>query len=155
MQGNTVKATITVKGDQLKIVQLLSKFAEKYHLSYRLNSRGEAYLLEADLDSDDFGELIRRMNHLKDAQFKVEEIRGGGALDQLNVSLTRTNADLMIGKEGTAKKDIDPIDGGIVKLGGDIWLARPAEEGATIRQGCRVRVVRLEGVTLIVEEVEA
>jgi hypothetical protein len=153
IQGNTVKAILTMKGDQLKIVQLLCKFAEKYRLSYKLNSRGDYYQLEADLDADDFGELIRRLNHLKDATFKVEEIRGGGALDQLNVSLTRTNADMMIGKEGLAKKDIDPMDGGVVKLGGELWLARPAENAA-IKQGSRVRIVRLEGVTLIVEGVE-
>ena len=150
MLGNNLKVTLTAKADELKIVQLLSKFAEKYRLTYKLNRKGDAFTLEADLDSDDFGELIRRMNHIKDAQFKVEEIRGGGALDQFNVSLTRTNADIMIGKEAVSKTDIDPLDGGVVKLGGELWLARPAEDNV-IKQGCRVRVVRIEGVTLIVE----
>ncbi len=148
-----MKVTLTAKADELKIVQLLSKFAEKYRLSYKLNRQANAYRLEVDLDSDDFGELIRRMNHLKDAEFKIEEIRGGGTLDQLNVPLTRTNVDTLIGKEAFAKTDLDPIDGGIIKIGGEVWLARPVEENI-IRQGSKVRVVRIEGVTLIVEEVK-
>lgn len=153
MLGNSLKVTLTVKADELKIVQLLSKFAEKYRIGYKLNRQSNGFRLEVDLDSDDFGELIRRMNHLKDAEFKVEEIRGGGALDQLNVPLTRTNVDMLIGREAVAKTDIDPLDGGIVKLAGDVWLARPADE-TPIKQGSKVRVVRIEGVTLIVEGVE-
>jgi hypothetical protein len=153
MLGNNLKVILTAKADELKIVQLLSKFAEKYRMTYKLNRQGTAYQLDVDLDSDDFGELVRRMNHLKDAEFKVEEIRGGGALDQLNVPLTRTNADSMIGKESVARTAIDPLDGGIIKLMGELWLARPADE-TVIKQGSKVRVVRIEGVTLIVEGVE-
>jgi hypothetical protein len=147
-----MKVTLTVKADELKIAQLLSKFDEKYRMSYKLNSKADGYLLEVDLNSDDFGEFIRRMNHLKDAQFKIEEIRGGGMLDKFNVSLTRTNVDALIGKETIAKTDIDPVDGGVVKLGGDLWLSRPAED-AVIKEGSKVRVVRIEGVALIVEGV--
>ncbi len=153
MLGNSLKVILTAKADELKIVQLLSKFAEKYRMTYKLNRQGTAYQLDVDLDSDDFGELVRRMNHLKDAEFKVEDIRGGGALDQLNVPLTRTNADSMIGKESVARTAIDPLDGGIIKLMGELWLARPADE-TVIKQGSKVRVVRIEGVTLIVEGVE-
>ena len=105
-----------------------------------------------DLNSDDLGELIRRLNHLKDAQFKIEEMRGGGILDKFNVSLTRTNVDALIGKETVAKTDIKPMDGGVVKLGGEIWLSRPADD-AIIKEGSKVRVIRIEGVTLIVEGV--
>ncbi len=152
MSGNSLKVTLTVKADELKIAQLLSKFAEKYRMSYKLNRQKEGYLLDVDLESDDFGEFIRRLNHLKDAQFKIEEMRGGGMLDKFNVSLTRTNVDLLIGKEAIAKTDIDHLDGGVVKLSGELWLSRPAEE-IIIKEGSRVRVVRIEGVTLIVEGV--
>ncbi|MCW4011229.1 MAG: NfeD family protein [Candidatus Bathyarchaeota archaeon] len=147
-----MKIALTVKADELKIAQLLSKFAEKYHISYKLNRHGTGFLLQVDLDSDDLGEFIRRMNHLKDAEYKIEEIRGGGPLDQLNVALTRTNADILIGKEAVAKNDLTPLDGGIIKIGGEVWLARPAD-GAEIKQGSMVRVVRIEGVTLVVEGV--
>ncbi len=150
--GRHMKVTLTVKADELKIAQLLSKFAEKYRMSYKLNRQKEGFLLEVELDSDDFGEFVRRLNHLKDAQFKIEEMRGGGMLDKFNVSLTRTNVDALIGKETIAKTDIDPVDGGIIKLNGELWLSRPADE-VVIKEGSRVRVVRIEGVTLIVEGV--
>ncbi|MGF3521627.1 MAG: NfeD family protein [Candidatus Bathyarchaeia archaeon] len=147
-----MKVTLTVKADELKIAQLLSKFAEKYRMAYKLNRQADGYLLDVELNSEDFGELIRRLNHLKDAQFKIEEIRGGGMLDKFNVSLTRTNVDALIGKEGLAKTDIDPVDGGVVKVNGEIWLSRSADE-CLIKEGSKVRVIRIEGVTLIVEGV--
>lgn len=141
-----------MKADELKIAQLLSKFAEKYRMTYKLNRQADGYMLDVELNSEDFGELIRRLNHLKDAQFKIEEIRGGGMLDKFNVSLTRTNVDALIGKEGLAKTDIDPVDGGVVKVNGEIWLSRSADE-CLIKEGSKVRVIRIEGVTLIVEGV--
>ena len=147
-----MKVTLTVEADELKLAQLLSKFAEKYRMSYKLNRQAKGYLLEVELNSDDFGEFIRRMNHLKDTTFKIEEMRGGGALDRFNVSLTRTNVDALMGKEAIAKTDIDPLDGGIIKLGGEIWLSRPADD-AVIKEGSKVRVIRTEGVSLIVEGV--
>jgi hypothetical protein len=152
MLGNNLKVTLIARADELKIIQLLSKFAEKYHITYKLNRKEDAFLLEVDIGSDDFGELIRRMNHLKNAQVKIEEIRGGGALDQFNVGLLRTNVDSLIGREAISKTDIDPLDGGVVKLSGELWLSRPADD-EIIKQGSRVRVVRIEGVTLIVEGV--
>lgn len=147
-----MKVTLTVEADELKLAQLLSKFAEKYRMTYKLNRQAKGYLLEVELNSDDFGEFIRRMNHLKDATFKIEEMRGGGVLDRFNVSLTRTNIDALMGKEAIAKTDIDPLDGGIIKLGGEIWLSRPADDTA-IKKGSKVRVIRTEGVSLIVEGV--
>lgn len=152
MLGNNLKVILTVKADELKIAQLLSKFAEKYRMSYKMNRQPTGFLLEVELDSDDFGEFVRRMNHLKDAEYKIEEMRGGGALDKFNVSLTRTNVDNLIGKEAIAKTDIDPLDGGVVKLSGELWLSRPVDD-AVIKEGTRVRVIRLEGVALIVEGV--
>ncbi len=150
-----MKVTLQVKADELKLAQLLSKFCEKYtHMTYKLNRRSNGYLLEVNLNSEDFGEFIRRLNHLKDATYKIEEMRGGGLLDQINVSLLRTNADAMVGKETIAKTDIDPLDGGIVKLGGELWLTKPVEEGCIIKEGSKVRVIRVEGVSLIVEKVE-
>jgi hypothetical protein len=147
-----MKVILTVEADELKLAQLLSKFAEKYRMTYKLNRQAKGYLLEVELNSDDFGEFIRRMNHLKDATFKIEEMRGGGVLDRFNVSLTRTNIDALMGKEAIAKTDIDPLDGGIIKLGGEIWLSRPADD-AVIKEGSKVRVIRTEGVSLIVEGV--
>ena len=148
-----MKITLTVEAEELKLVQLLSKFAEKYRMSYKLNRQQRGFLLEIELNSDDFGELVRRLNHLKDATYKVEELRGGGLLDKFNVSLTRTNADALIGKEAIAKTDIDTLDGGVTKLMGELWLSR-SEDEQIIKEGSRVRVIRVEGVSLIVEGVD-
>jgi hypothetical protein len=148
-----MKVTLNVKADELKLAQLLSKFCEKYRMTYKLNRRQEGYQLEVELNSEDFGEFIRRLNHLKDATYNIEEMRGGGMLDRLNVSLLRTNVDALAGKVTIAKTDIDPIDGGIVKIGGDLWLSK-SEECKVIKEGSKVRVIRAEGVSLIVEEVE-
>jgi hypothetical protein len=147
-----MKVILTVKADELKLAQMLSKFSEKYtHMTYKLNRQSKGYLLEVDIDSEDFGEFIRRLNHLKDVTYHIEEIRGGGLLDKINVSLLRTNSDALIGKEAIVTKDIDTLDGGVVKLGGELWLAKPADDCSVISEGSKVRVVRVEGVSLIVD----
>jgi len=149
-----MKVILTVKADELKLAQLLSKFGEKYtRMTYKLNRRPQGYLLEVDLDSEDLGEFIRRLNHLKDATYNIEEMRGGGLLDKVNVSLLRTNSDALVGKEAFAKTDIDPLDGGVVKLGGELWLAKPVDDCSIIKEGSKVRVIRVEGVSLIVDGV--
>ncbi|MCL1977895.1 MAG: NfeD family protein [Candidatus Bathyarchaeota archaeon] len=149
-----MKVILTVKADELKLAQLLSKFGEKYtRMTYKLNRRPQGYLLEVDLDSEDLGEFIRRLNHLKDATYNIEEMRGGGLLDKVNVSLLRTNSDALVGKEAFAKTDIDPLDGGVVKLGGELWLAKPVDDCSVIKEGSKVRVIRVEGVSLIVDGV--
>ena len=147
-----MKVTLTLEADELKIVQLLAKFAEKYRVSYSLNRQAKGYMLKVELNSEDFGEFIRRLNHLKGATFKIDEVHGGGLLDKFNVSPTRTNVDALVGKETIAKTDIDPIDGGIIKLRGELWLARP-DDDKVIKEGSKVRVIRIEGVSLIVEGV--
>ena len=145
-----MKVILTVKADELKLAQLLSKFAEKYRMTYKLNRKANWYQLEVELNSEDFGEFIRRLNHLKDATYNIEEMRGGGLLDRFNVSLLRTNVDALVDKEATAKTDLDPIDGGIVKLGTELWMAKPGDV-KVIKEGSKVRVIRVEGVSLIVE----
>ena len=151
--GATMKVTLIVEADELKLAQLLSKFAEKYRMSYKLNRQQKGFLLQVELNGDDFGEFVRRFNHLKDATYKIQEMRGGGLLDKFNVSLTRTNVDALIGKEAIAKTDIDSLDGGVTKLMGELWLSR-TEDGEIVKESSRVRVIRTEGVSLIVEGVE-
>lgn len=147
-----MKVTLTVEADELKLAQLLSKFAEKYRMSYKLKRQAKGFQLELELNSGDFGEFVRRLNHLKDATYKIEELRGGGLLDKFNVTPTRTNVDALINKEGIAKTDINPLDGGVTKVMGELWLSRTEDE-TVVKEGSRVRVIRLEGVSLIVEGV--
>jgi hypothetical protein len=146
-----MRVILTIKADELKLAQLLSKFSEKYRITYTLTRQNGEFLMK--VSTDDFGELVRRLNHLKGCTFKVKEIHGGGLLDKLNVNLTKTNIDALIGKTTIAKTDIDPIDGGVIKLIGELWFCRPVYD-TVIKEGAKVRVVGVEGVSLIVEEVK-
>lgn len=146
-----MRIILTVKADELKLAQLLDKFSEQYRTVYTLKRKNGEFTLQAT--TDDLGELVRRLNHLKDCTFKVEEIHGGGLLEKLNVRVTKTNVEALVGKETVAKTDINPVDGGVVKLMGELWFCRP-EHDNVIKEGARVKVVRVEGVSLIVEEVE-
>jgi membrane protein implicated in regulation of membrane protease activity len=54
-------------------------------------------------------------------------------------------------KIGVVTESITPFASGLVKVNGVIWSAICENPDATIPQGIRVRVVRIEGVKLIVE----
>jgi hypothetical protein len=146
-----MRITLSIAADELKLAQLLAKFSDQYRTVYTLKRNDGKFTLQ--MNTDNFGELVRRLNHLKDCTFKVEEIHGGGLLDRLNVKPEKTNVDALLDKETTAKTDIDPVNGGIIKLMGELWFCRP-EHDKVIKEGTKVRVVRVEGVSLIVEEVE-
>lgn len=146
-----MRIVLTIKADELKLAQLLSKFSKKHKIMYTLTRQNGDFLME--VNTDNFGELVRRLNHLKGCTFKVKEMHGGGLLDKLNVNLTRTNVDALIGKSTIAKTDIDPIDGGVIKLVGELWFCRPVYDKA-IAEGTKVKVVGVEGVSLIIEEVK-
>ena len=65
---------------------------------------------------------------------------------------TSTNADLLIGKEALVIEKIDNINGcGQVKLQGQVWSARTDTGDVTVEKDEIVRVIRIEGVKLIVE----
>lgn len=146
-----MRIVLTIKADELKLAQLLSKFSKKHRIMYTLTRQNGDFLME--VNTSDFGELVRRLNHLKGCTFKVKEMHGGGLLDKLNVSLTKTNIDALVGKTTIAKTDIDPIDGGVIKLVGELWFCRPVYD-KVIKEGAKVRVVGIEGVSLITEEVK-
>ena len=146
-----MRITLSITADELKLAQLLAKFSEQYRTVYTLKRNDSKFVLQ--MNTDNFGELVRRLNHLKDCTFKVEEIHGGGLLDRLNVKLERTNVDALLDKETVTKTDIDPVNGGVIKLMGELWFCRP-EHDKVIKEGTKVRVVRVEGVSLMVEEVE-
>ena len=57
----------------------------------------------------------------------------------------------VVGQEGLVEKDLAPL--GTVFVAREAWSARLAGEGSA-RRGTRVRVVRKDGLTLIVEPVE-
>lgn len=62
-----------------------------------------------------------------------------------------TNADTCIGKEGVVTEDIDNIQGtGAVAVGGKVWTARALNDGLRIETGDVVKIIRIEGVKVIV-----
>ncbi len=157
MKGNaeqyqiTMRITLTIKADEFKLAQMLQKFEKQYNVSYTLTRQNGGFTLR--VKTDDFSELVRRLNHIKDCTFKIEELHHGGLTDMLNVNLTKTNVDALIGKTTVTKTDIDPVDGGVIKLIGELWFCRPKHD-RIIKEGTRVMVVGVEGVSLIVEEVK-
>lgn len=70
----------------------------------------------------------------------------------LNTRVEPTNADRVIGQEARVIQDIDNIQGtGAVTIGGVTWTAR-SEHDTPIPAGAMVRVLRIEGVKVMVEK---
>lgn len=55
----------------------------------------------------------------------------------------------LIGAEGDVRVPLDPI--GQVFVEGALWRARPLDDGASIALGARVRIARVDGLTVFVE----
>lgn len=69
----------------------------------------------------------------------------------INDRKVATNADRVIGREAVVQEEIDNLKGrGLVSVSGALWTAR-SEEDLPIAAGTRVRVLRIEGVKVIVE----
>lgn len=62
-----------------------------------------------------------------------------------------TNLDRVIGKEGVVTKDISKNTYGEVKVSGSIWTATSKK---AISKGTQVKVLKIDGVKLLVEEVK-
>lgn len=62
----------------------------------------------------------------------------------------RSGSDALKGERGTVTEDIDPIDGGRVKVRGECWKASSEER---INKGEAIEVIGIEGVTLKVRKV--
>ncbi|TDD44620.1 NfeD family protein [Kribbella antibiotica] len=62
----------------------------------------------------------------------------------------KTGSAHVIGRTGTVVKEIHPDGGGSVRLGGDLWTARPYDDVSTIKPGTRVEVMSIDGATAVV-----
>lgn len=62
-----------------------------------------------------------------------------------------TNLDRVIGMEGVVLKNISKNSYGEVKVGGSVWTATSKEE---IEKNSQVKVLKIEGVKLVVEKIE-
>jgi len=62
----------------------------------------------------------------------------------------KTGSAHVIGRTGTVVKEIHPDGGGSIRLGGELWTARPYDEVSTIKPGTRVEVMSIDGATAVV-----
>jgi membrane protein implicated in regulation of membrane protease activity len=62
----------------------------------------------------------------------------------------KTGSAHVIGRTGTVVKEIHPDGGGSIRLGGELWTARPYDEVSTIAPGTRVEVMSIDGATAVV-----
>ena len=143
--------TLILQADDFKLYQVLDKFAKQYLTTYSLTRANGNFLLR--IRTDKFGELIRRLNHIKDCSFQIQEIVDTPHVVSSSLNMTRTNIDALLDMETIAQTDISPVDGGQLKLLGELWFSRPLYD-RVIRRGATIRVVKIEGVSLIVEEVD-
>ena len=65
--------------------------------------------------------------------------------------ITPTNLDRVIGKEGVVIKDISKNSYGEVKVGGSVWTATSTKN---IKKDSQVKVLKIDGVKLVVEKIE-
>ena len=73
----------------------------------------------------------------------------------VNARAVRTKADMAIGQDCVVTEAIDNVLGrGAVSVGGKIWTARMCEADGKAEKGAVLRVVRIEGVKLIVEKIK-
>ena len=73
------------------------------------------------------------------------------ARKHLKSKLVATNADALVGKLCTVTEEIDPVEGGRVKVGDVTWSARSEEE---IPAGARVKILKIQGAKVFVEQVK-
>lgn len=78
------------------------------------------------------------------------------AMRYLNRKTTATNVDSLIGEEAVVTEEIHNLMGkGQVMVRGVGWTARAAKEDEVIPCNAVVRVIKIDGVKVIVEKVEA
>jgi membrane protein implicated in regulation of membrane protease activity len=63
----------------------------------------------------------------------------------------RTGAAALVGERALVLERVH-ADGGQVKLGGEVWTARPYDEDDVIEAGTRAQVLKIEGATALISE---
>ena len=76
------------------------------------------------------------------------------ALKFLHAKREKTNADSLIGKKALVLQTITEFEKGQVKINGIVWTAASID-GAVIPAGDECIIEKIEGVTLIVKEMDA
>ncbi|MEG2200356.1 MAG: NfeD family protein [Anaerovorax sp.] len=73
---------------------------------------------------------------------------------KLKIGHEQNITEAMLGKMGVVTTDIQPFQTGQVKVRGQIWTAVCNEDDQSLLKGTEVRIVRIEGVKLIVAPIE-
>lgn len=73
-------------------------------------------------------------------------------VDKLKTGTEKTNLDAIIGKSGIVDVDIYPLKPGLVTIWGQSWTAATKYDDVIVK-GSKIRVIAVEGVKLIVEEI--
>ena len=63
----------------------------------------------------------------------------------------RTGAAALVGSRAVVLEQVS-ADGGTVKIGGEVWTARPFDEDDVFEPGARVEVMKIDGATALVAE---
>jgi len=63
----------------------------------------------------------------------------------------RTGTEALVGERALVMERVDG-DGGLVKLGGEVWTARAYDEDEVLEPGARVHVMKIEGATALVSD---
>jgi membrane protein implicated in regulation of membrane protease activity len=63
----------------------------------------------------------------------------------------RTNTAALVGRQATVVEPVT-LDGGCVRIDGEVWTARPFDEDQRIEAGTRVHVMEIRGATALVSE---
>ena len=74
------------------------------------------------------------------------------AVKKLKIGKEKNVTEQIEGRRGLVTETLKPFGTGLVKVDGVIWTAVGEYPEAMIQAGCRVEVVRIEGVKLIVKQ---
>lgn len=76
------------------------------------------------------------------------------AMKHLETKIQKTNLDAIIGQTAVVLSEINNIESiGKVKVNNMEWTARASEDAVIIPKGATAKVIRIEGVKLIVEKI--
>ena len=75
------------------------------------------------------------------------------ARKHLKPKLVATNADALVGRVCSVTEQIDPVEGGRVKLGDVTWRAN-SQSGEQIPVGAQVKILQIQGAKVVVEMIK-
>ena len=75
------------------------------------------------------------------------------ARKHLKPKLVATNADALVGRICSVTEQIDPVEGGRVKLGDVTWRAN-SQSGEQIPVGAQVKILQIQGAKVVVEMIK-